>query len=203
MPNDPLIDAYLRRLDHAAAALPRERRAELVAEIREHVEDALRSEGADDEVTVRNVLERLGQPEEIAAAALGDTVAPTRVDDTLRLQPVEPEQPTVPRQPVGGLEIAALVTMAVLPVLGWFVGGVLVLMSRVWSVRDRVVALLAPPVLFVVFAVVGLLMLPPDASGLGPLELAFVSALLLFGGPLLAAYLAWRLRDGEAAIQTG
>ena len=68
MRRDPLVDDYLRRLEAAAAALPRERRAELVGEIEEHVEAAL-DEAGDDEAAVRNVLERLGSPEEIAAAA--------------------------------------------------------------------------------------------------------------------------------------
>ena len=68
MRRDPLVDDYLRRLEAAAADLPRERRAELVGEIEEHVDTAL-AEGGDDETAVRNVLERLGSPEEIAAAA--------------------------------------------------------------------------------------------------------------------------------------
>ena len=66
---DPLVDAYLRRLDAAARDLPAGRRAELSAELEEHIEDALREAGARDEATVRNVLDRLGPPEEIAAAA--------------------------------------------------------------------------------------------------------------------------------------
>ena len=64
-----IVAAYLRRLEQAADSLPRSRRAELVAEIREHIDDALLEAGAADEVAVRNVLERLGPPEEIAAAA--------------------------------------------------------------------------------------------------------------------------------------
>ena len=39
-----------------------------MGEIEEHVEVAL-AEAGDDEAAVRNVMERLGQPEEIAAAA--------------------------------------------------------------------------------------------------------------------------------------
>ena len=57
MRRDPLVDDYLRRLEAAAAGLPRDRRAELVGEIEEHVEAAL-DEAGDDEAAVRNVLER-------------------------------------------------------------------------------------------------------------------------------------------------
>ena len=76
MRRDPLVDDYLRRLEAAAADLPRERRAELVGEIEEHVDAAL-AEGGDDETAVRNVLERLGSPEEIAAAARPPAAAPS------------------------------------------------------------------------------------------------------------------------------
>ena len=43
--------------------------AELVAEIRGHIETALREEEAAGEAAVRNVLDRLGPPEEIVEAA--------------------------------------------------------------------------------------------------------------------------------------
>ena len=66
---DPLVDDYLRRLDAAASALPAHRRDELVCEIRDHLQEALRQTPAGDKAAVRNVLERLGPPEEIAAAA--------------------------------------------------------------------------------------------------------------------------------------
>jgi uncharacterized membrane protein len=66
---DALVEDYLRRLDAAASTLPPDRRAELVSEIREHLQEALRHTGATDEVSVRNLLERLGPPEEIVAEA--------------------------------------------------------------------------------------------------------------------------------------
>ena len=58
MQTDRLVDDYLSRLEEAAAHLQRSRRAELIAEIREHIEAALREEEAASEVAVRNVLER-------------------------------------------------------------------------------------------------------------------------------------------------
>jgi hypothetical protein len=66
---DPQVDDYLRRLDAAASALPAHRRDELISEIRDHLQEGLRQAPAGDETAVRNLLERLGPPEEIAAAA--------------------------------------------------------------------------------------------------------------------------------------
>ena len=66
---DPLADDYLRRLEAAASALPVHQREELVSQIRDHLQEALRQTPAGDKAAVRNVLERLGAPEEIAAAA--------------------------------------------------------------------------------------------------------------------------------------
>lgn len=67
---DPLVDDYLRRLEAAASRLPADRRLELVSEIRGHLREALRQVPEGDEAGVRNALERLGAPEEVAAAAL-------------------------------------------------------------------------------------------------------------------------------------
>ena len=66
---DALVEDYLRRLDAAASTLPADRRAELVSEIRDHLQEGRRTSGADDEVSVRNLLERLGAPEAIVAEA--------------------------------------------------------------------------------------------------------------------------------------
>jgi hypothetical protein len=69
METEHLVDDYIRRLEEAAAGLPPPRRSELVAEIREHIDAAVIDAGVEDEVTVRNVLERLGPPDEIVEAA--------------------------------------------------------------------------------------------------------------------------------------
>lgn len=67
MTTDPHIRDYLGRLEAAAAALPAHRRAELGREVRDHIEAALSEAGRSDEITVLNILERLGSPEEIVA----------------------------------------------------------------------------------------------------------------------------------------
>ena len=192
--NDPdaLVADYLRRLEGAAAVLPSARRAELMAEIRAHVDDALREAGTTDEVTVRNVLERLGPPEEIATAATGPTVVATGTR--------------------GKLEIAALVVLAlsgIVPVLGWAVGAVLVLVSEAWSRRDKAIGLALGLVPIVVGAI-GIVaesapsrpvvpgtapqVISDGGGGLGPLELLVLVGWGVLSGPISAAYLAYRLR---------
>lgn len=185
MRRDPLVDDYLRRLEAAAATLPRERRAELVGEIEEHVEAAL-AEAGDDETAVRNVLERLGTPEEIAAAARPLEAAPER----------------------GWLETAALVVLSVnflLPVAGYLIGAGLVLASKAWNGREKTLGLLIPPIVVLAGAMVvvgaaasagGSTSVGEDGSfdsGLGPLELAALAVTVL-SGFMAAAYLASRLR---------
>ena len=73
MNSDRLIDDYLRQVQVAAGGIASDQRVELVSEVREHIASALGAAGESDEVTVRNVLERLGPPEEITReAAVGN-----------------------------------------------------------------------------------------------------------------------------------
>jgi len=70
--DDQLVDDYLRRLRAAAGSLPADRLDELVGDIQAHIAEARAagpSGGSGGGVHVRNVLERLGQPEDIALAA--------------------------------------------------------------------------------------------------------------------------------------
>jgi hypothetical protein len=113
---DPLVDDYLRRLDAAASGLSAHRREELVCEIRDHLQEALRQAPAADKEAVRNVLERLGTPEEIAAAAT---------------DPPPPGQPVAAFSEVNGLAIAS-VLLAVL----WF-AGIGAILALVFGYRAR------------------------------------------------------------------
>jgi uncharacterized membrane protein len=98
---DPLVDDYLRRLDAAASGLPADQRDELVSEIRDHLQEALRQAPAGDQAAVRNALERLGSPEEIAAAAADPT----------------PGQPAGAASQINGLAIASVLASVL-----WFAG---------------------------------------------------------------------------------
>jgi hypothetical protein len=70
---DALVNDYLHRLEAAASGLPAHRREELISEIRDHLQEGLRQTPTSDEAAVRNLLERLGPPEEIASAATDPT----------------------------------------------------------------------------------------------------------------------------------
>lgn len=63
----PLVDAYLARLRKAAERLPRSQRDELVAELTQHVDAG--TQDASSEADIRNMLDALGDPDEIVADA--------------------------------------------------------------------------------------------------------------------------------------
>ncbi len=181
---DPIISAYLSRLEAAMATSPPGRRNEIISEIRAHIDEALREAGASDEVTVRNVLQRLGPPEEIASAA--STPGP----GLLRSR--------------GKLELAALVVLAlsgILPIVGWAVGVVLVLASDAWSAREKVVGLMLG--LVATLSVPLIVILTPGSGGPGPLELLVLLGWGVVSGPVSAAYLAYRLRHGTPTPDGG
>lgn len=147
---DPRVVAYLQRLEEAASGLRAERRAELVAEIRDHISSRLADLGppAAGEDPVERTLARLGEPEEIVAAAADevDAVEPSQIG-------LGPER----RRGSRGLEAAALVLLLIggfVFVVGWIAGVVLLWMSARWTVWEKVLGTLvwpgglATPVLF-------------------------------------------------------
>lgn len=73
---DGIVEEYLRHLETALSQLPDARRRQLVAQIKEHIEEARSQLPEESEPAVRNLLDRLGRPEDIAAEALADG-APT------------------------------------------------------------------------------------------------------------------------------
>lgn len=68
----PSVVAYLDAVARATAELPAERRAELLADLREHIEVS----GADTEERLREVLADLGEPRTVAASALAEEPYP-------------------------------------------------------------------------------------------------------------------------------
>ncbi|MDR6322216.1 HAAS signaling domain-containing protein [Actinoplanes couchii] len=73
---DHLIAVYLARVDQAAIRLPAARREELVNDLREHIEIARSESEVDSEASIRTILDRLGDPESIVAAADTQTDLP-------------------------------------------------------------------------------------------------------------------------------
>jgi hypothetical protein len=126
---DKLVEDYLKRLKAETSDLPRAARRELVQEISDHIAEARADASAASEAEIRNVLDRVGEPAEIAAEARE-------------------------RFGVGGrrarpLEIAALILLpiggVVLPVLGWLVGVTLLWISDTWTTRDKLIGTLVVP----------------------------------------------------------
>ena len=130
---DRLVAEYLERLQAAAATLPPEQRYELVDEIGGHITSARAAGAAADEAAVRTLLDRLGPPEEIVAAAREDDAAPA---------------PLPARPPGTGLELSAVLLLTVgsfLLVIGWLVGFVLLWVSRRWTTREKLLGTLVIP----------------------------------------------------------
>ncbi len=138
---DPRVTAYLQRLEEAAAGLRPEHRAELMAEIRDHIATRL----ADADQTPPGVdpvvaaLARLGEPEEIVAAAADE--AGTPVPDGQGPRPGAPGRS-------GGRDVAALLLLLIggfLFGIGWIVGVVLLWTSPTWTFREKLWATLVWP----------------------------------------------------------
>jgi hypothetical protein len=92
---DELVAAYLARVERAASRLPAGRREELLGDLREHIEIARAESGAESEAEVRTILERLGDPESIVAAADTQTDLP-RVTAPAGPFPPAPAMPAAP-----------------------------------------------------------------------------------------------------------
>lgn len=123
------VKEYLHELDQELQDLPRSRRQELLGEIHEHIDSALAESPALDEAEVRNVLDRLGDPSDIAEEAR--------------------QRFGVPRQRSRGLEIAALIFLLIggiiIPIVGWFIGVILLWSSRVWTTGEKLAGTLLVP----------------------------------------------------------
>jgi hypothetical protein len=129
------MDRYFERLERELADLPPERRRELMEEIRDHVDQSLSSRPDPTEAEVRNVLDRLGDPAEIASEARERfgvrRVGPTRIDWA-----------AVFLLPFGGLLVMVI---GILGALGWVLGAIFLLISRVFSPRDKAIGVLLFP----------------------------------------------------------
>lgn len=128
---NPAIAAYLEELRLRAEPLSPARREELLLEIRSHIGTALPPEAS--EAQVRQMLDRLGSPAEIMSAELDDAPPPT-------VAPLEERELT-------GLALLLLLGGAVLPPVGYLVGGVLIGLSRRWPPAARVLLVALPAVI--------------------------------------------------------
>ena len=168
---DVIVEDYLTRLRAAVVVLPPERGAELVQEISDHIAEARAAGQVPDEASLRTLLDRLGDPEEIAAAARDS----------------EPELPGDGTSPAGGApgmtnpvnrqrgiahEVAAVALMTVgsiVPVLGWGTGVLLLWTSRRWRIGEKLVATLVFPLgPFGMILLAGLAVFPMQSCATAP-----------------------------------
>jgi hypothetical protein len=125
---DRLVADYLKRLNRELSGLPRSRRTELVDEISGHIAEARAQLANENEVEIRNLLERLGDPADIAAEERARSgLAPGRA---------------------GPIEILALIGLLVggfVFFIGWFAGLVLLWVSQAWTTREKLVGTFVIP----------------------------------------------------------
>jgi HAAS len=126
---DRLVDDYLKRLDRELGDLPRARRRGLADEIAAHIEEARADLHIESEAEIRNLLERLGDPADIAGEER----------ERLGVQPGR----------AGAIEILALIGILVggivLPFIGWIIGLVLLWVSDAWTTRQKLLGTLVVP----------------------------------------------------------
>lgn len=159
MDAETVVRDYLGSLEAAASHLAADRRAELVADVREHIEFALAEAGSGDEATVRNVLERLGSPAEIVAAEAGPD-GPTRPITEQKSEPTNdrPRGVSVETRALILLTVGAVVLPFLGPMLGlWFVSA-----SGRWTLTQKRTATL---IVIVLLALPLVLLVPALASG--------------------------------------
>jgi hypothetical protein len=157
----PLAEDYLRRLDRAAWSLPGPDRSELLAEIRAHLEAALTPASTD--ADVRNLLDELGAPEDIVAAAQASP-------DGVPAPGLPTPAPQPPQSPWGAVEIIAVLALTlgtfVVPIIGPIVGIILVWGSTRWTHREKTVAtiLTVLPVIVLAVGAIGLVSVRSDGT---------------------------------------
>lgn len=210
----PLVTEYLSALRRQAASLPESRRTELIEEIGAHIEGSLPE--IPSEAQIRNILDRLGTPEEIVDAELDDPQALSEPS----AQPGSPMGPwtasgATQRAPLAtgdivGLTLLLLGGAVALPV-GYLIGTALVGASRRWSVLARVVLVALPCVVALVatalLAVEGMWDSPADLVSdpfetlqgwldLGLVALPYTAVQV---GALIAVWFLYRRTEGTSS----
>lgn len=202
---DALVERYLARLRRELRDVPAAWRGEIVEEIEAHL--AVAREEAADEAELRTLIDRLGDPAEIAAEARERFGVPTAVAPSPRRSWVEVA--AVILLPIGAV---------VLPVIGWVVGLVLLWSSHLWTLRDKLIGTLVvpfgllPAVWFVGVAAIETCNTsssadrPPATTCTGGGTSPWLVALgvfLLVAPFASAAYLAWRTRPRTSVSRMG
>jgi uncharacterized membrane protein len=123
---DQLVSEYLGRLGEQLADVPPTRRDEILDEISHHIAEERGLLHNESEADLRNLLDRLGDPAELAAAARDDAAESHEAKESRR---------------IGAIEVLALV----LTPLIWPAGVILLWLSPAWNLRDKLIGTLVPP----------------------------------------------------------
>lgn len=178
-----LVDEYLRRLEGELMDLPADKRQEIVDEIRGHIAEERTNIAGESDSDVLNLLDRLGDPADIASEARGSARVQSRPQTSASF---------------GTLEVLALALM----ILAWPAGAVLLWVSKAWTTREKLLGTLVPPGGYPgVFLIMSTFQFfAPIERGPTWLEITvgsvlFTISLLLLVAPLgMCVYLATRLR---------
>jgi uncharacterized membrane protein len=130
---DALVYQYLTDLEAELRGLPANRRRDLLDEVGEHITAARAALDPETEAGIRTVLERLGDPADIAAEAR----------ERYGVQ-VDSARPAIPWLEVLTLASFVLVPFIVplgmsmlVPFLAWLAGLALLWRSHIWTTRDK------------------------------------------------------------------
>lgn len=121
---DKLVDAYLARLGRALRTLPASRRRQIVEEVASHIADGRALLDEESESSIRALLDRVGEPEAIAAEA-GAVARPAPRSDAW----------------VPWLILLGAFGFGV----GWLIGAYLLWTSTTWPLRDKLIGTFVPP----------------------------------------------------------
>jgi uncharacterized membrane protein len=121
---DQVIAAYFARLEAALGPVPDARRRELLEDVRAHIAEARSELSHETDADVLNILDRLGDPADMAAAEIGRAESPSPKPRTSRT-----------------MEIAAIALL----LLFWPVGVILLWLSDAWTTREKLIGTLVPP----------------------------------------------------------
>jgi hypothetical protein len=168
-----LVEEYLKRLRKASRRLPRAERAGLIAQIEEHLADALPADATP--TLTRAILAQLGDPEGLVSE-LRTGLSPA------------------PRHAALGewLIIVLLLFGGFIVLVGWLVGVWLLWWSHAWTTSEKLVGTLAPPGGLVLAAALVQRLIAPSGNSIGTGILTaclIVATVLPF---LTAAFLARR-----------
>jgi hypothetical protein len=179
---DAMVTEYLERLDAALAPMSSARRSQLLDEIAQHIAQEMSDLPDRSEAAMRNLLEKLGEPEAIAAEASNG------------------ESPrAVPDDGPGTNEIFAILLLlfgGFIFGVGWLVGIALLWRSQVWTRRDKLIGTFLLPG-GLLFPLVGVVWLSWVVSQTGPDAARF----LTFGIPVLTALYLYVRAKGKASRQ--